>query len=62
MVQHIVENQFMVSDKENEELNQGEYIIFAVNEDREVVTNEKIINSINEIKYRLDVNMKMVFK
>ena len=52
----------MVSDLENEEMNKGEYIILAVKEDREVGKNEEMIKSFKEVKYRLDANMKMVFK
>ena len=43
-------------------MNQGEYIILALNDDREVVKNEEIIKSIKEVKYKLEANMKMVFK
>ena len=62
MVQLIIENQFMVRDTENEEMNKGEYIILAVNEDREVLKNEQLLKSFSEVKHRLDVNKKMILK
>ena len=53
----------MVHDKENEEMNKGEYIILAVNEDREVQKNEQKMNDgFKDVKHRLDVNKKVILK